>query len=90
MMSCIKGPVVTWWLVVGEEEEFSSPVIRPQSFSEPVPPELEISQVLLRVVFFSFLIPLGCVGWLERAEVGYFSSQLVRLIKVPRGGTLIK
>ena len=55
MMSCIKGPVITWWLVVGEEEEFSSPLIRPQSFSEPVPPGLEISQVLLRVVLFYIL-----------------------------------
>ena len=70
MMSCIKEPVVTWWLVVGEEEEFSSPMIRPQSFSEPVPTGLEISQVLLRVffclfvcfVFFFFSHPLRLCG----------------------------
>lgn len=61
-------------------EVFYSPVIRFQSFSEPVASGLGTLQLFLLCFF---LLPLGGTRWLERAGAGYFPSQVCQILIEP-------
>ena len=75
MMYQVKGTtnstLLMGFLVLREEKEFYSFMIRFQSSSELMLLDCELHKFLF---FFFFSIPLGWTEWLEWTGVGYFPS----------------